>query len=561
MLQEKTDFTATIPDEILCTVFVFLQSIDPIRFKKARSYRSREGKDTAPPSQSGWINVTYVNSRWRSVALQHAVLWARLTGNLGTLWLDEFIRRSRSAPLSVEDYVGRSPDVQDPMGEVLFTHRTRIFFLSLHSISHFISLFKDPSACNFERLDEIHIEERHDTDTCFPLHLLLDRAPFLRRLRLELEIYEPLAFDSWTHTTLSNVTSLTITTMGSLPISDSLDVFRRMEKIEELSLSEQVDEKPHVSCDRCRQTATEYLINLCSLKSMILDTSTETLAHVLRHVIPSPDARLMLYSSKMSAQEHVHDVLSQGLESLSRSRQGEPAFQSADMTYRDHTGQDDKTYGGTGPIGVTIGLAHSPRLIRLLIRPNHQRELQTTDFTLEYAPIMRLAVLPHLRLDSVHTLCLSDVGIAHRHAADQLAFFTNVERLRLSITTPKHALYHGVRFLNNTQLLPRLRVLDMDRAAFDLLAVLKGLGYYSLDTDPPLESLLQTRKQAGRPLQAVYLHIEEEIAAVKQRHIHETSCKGLKRQKIMDAIKRLETVEGLHIVSKDYDPFAAWPSV
>ncbi|KAI0059430.1 hypothetical protein BV25DRAFT_1788720, partial [Artomyces pyxidatus] len=49
----------------------------------------------------GWIAVTHVCSRWRQVALDAHALWAKPTCDLGPMWLDRMVARSRNVPLSL----------------------------------------------------------------------------------------------------------------------------------------------------------------------------------------------------------------------------------------------------------------------------------------------------------------------------------------------------------------------------------------------------------------------------------------------------------------------------
>ena len=73
---------------------------------------------------------------------------------------------------------------------------------------------------------------------------------------------------------------------------------------------------------------------------------------------------------------------------------------------------------------------------------------------------------------------------------------------------------------------------------------------------PALEDVLLARRQAPTPMEAIYLHIKEEIALVKQGRIAETSCKNLGEEIVRESIRRLEDVDGVHIVGKDFDIFA-----
>ena len=51
----------------------------------------------------GWIKVTHVCRHWRQVALDHASLWARISGfPVSTRWITEQLSRAKSSPLVIE---------------------------------------------------------------------------------------------------------------------------------------------------------------------------------------------------------------------------------------------------------------------------------------------------------------------------------------------------------------------------------------------------------------------------------------------------------------------------
>ena len=119
------DPTANLPDETLAYLFMHVQVADPCA-RRARENGYIVRRDIPQPSRAallGWIKITFVNRRWRQVAVESAMLWTRLNGELGMAWVDEFLRRSKNAYLHIddEDFVM----ARIPMHQLLPTCHTR----------------------------------------------------------------------------------------------------------------------------------------------------------------------------------------------------------------------------------------------------------------------------------------------------------------------------------------------------------------------------------------------------------------------------------------------------
>ncbi|KZV75806.1 hypothetical protein PENSPDRAFT_36721 [Peniophora sp. CONT] len=90
-----------------------------------------------PPSlaqmELGWITVTHVSRRWRSVALADPSLWTRIAFRLGNRWVDEMLTRAGPAPLIYERLYDHKSSHMSPDREVLTlsTHLPRIKTLIL----------------------------------------------------------------------------------------------------------------------------------------------------------------------------------------------------------------------------------------------------------------------------------------------------------------------------------------------------------------------------------------------------------------------------------------------
>lgn len=77
-----------LPPELLARVFHFHALVEP---------------PWSNLNKLGWINVTHVCRHWRQVALDHASLWARISGfPLNTTWVIEQLSRAKNAPLVID---------------------------------------------------------------------------------------------------------------------------------------------------------------------------------------------------------------------------------------------------------------------------------------------------------------------------------------------------------------------------------------------------------------------------------------------------------------------------
>ncbi|KZV60545.1 hypothetical protein PENSPDRAFT_740264 [Peniophora sp. CONT] len=551
MSKDTTDFTVIIPDETLCSIFSFVRSIDPIQSSVIYSLCTEDAGRLSRLSsfKLGWINITHVNSRWRAVAIDDATLWTCLTGQLGACWLDEFIRRGKSAPLAIDNskfqtlYRNSTDRISDnTLSDLLAAHSTRISSLWLHAPS--IRLFGDVFAISFGALEEVFLSSStSNTDFTYPVRMLLDHTPRLRRLQLSLWKHHYTTFD-WAHTAMSNLTSLDIFMAGPLLSEDILEALRHMSVLSDLCLSESLTGTAPLFCThRCPATSAGF-IYLGAMKSMILDTSMETHAHMLRHIRLPSDARLTLTISRNPSTDlSVHDALSRELRSFLPSYQGVDPYRCAHLAFEDDMGMTcvyielvrmrrlDSTVGGFNIDGEWPHRLNSPHL------------------SLHIVTTMCPTILPLLYPSSIHTLDILDKGASASHVAAQLSFFHNVERLRLG-TSSSVLKRQAVRVLQDPTLLPLLRILDMDSETFDLAWIVECHG--------ALEDGLEARRLAGRPLEEVYLHVEEDVALINQGCTDETSCRDPPQYLILEVIERLEAMDNLQIVSKDFDPFATW---
>lgn len=103
---------AQLPSETLITIF--LECV---------------AHDTPSLSNLGWIQITHVCRFWRDLALHSPLLWTNIPLRLGRECMEEFIRRSNSAPLKL--YHAPGPNVL-PLSEVpIESIRHRVYSISI----------------------------------------------------------------------------------------------------------------------------------------------------------------------------------------------------------------------------------------------------------------------------------------------------------------------------------------------------------------------------------------------------------------------------------------------
>ncbi|TFY68939.1 hypothetical protein EVG20_g3356 [Dentipellis fragilis] len=82
--------------EILAYIFSLLRADDP----PLADYENSNNGSSSPSGVLGWIQVTHVCRHWRTVALDHSVLWSDIMFHvLGSEWTKEFFRHSGTAPI------------------------------------------------------------------------------------------------------------------------------------------------------------------------------------------------------------------------------------------------------------------------------------------------------------------------------------------------------------------------------------------------------------------------------------------------------------------------------
>jgi hypothetical protein len=128
-----------LPPELLARVFHFYALADP---------------PWHGVSKLGWIKVTHVCRHWRQVALDHASLWARISGfPMCIKWITEQLSRAKNAPLEIELLGNPTPETISLFPPHL--PHTRELRLRGLSRSHFSAI---KELCSGEAPDLEHLE-------------------------------------------------------------------------------------------------------------------------------------------------------------------------------------------------------------------------------------------------------------------------------------------------------------------------------------------------------------------------------------------------------------------
>ncbi|KAI0322112.1 hypothetical protein OF83DRAFT_1036610, partial [Amylostereum chailletii] len=95
---------ARLPPEVLAHVFLLLADMEPHFYPDPADFPRLTYRDESFELQPcfGWIRVTHVCFHWREVALAHAHLWSNVTFSLGPDWAQEFLQRSKQAPVLID---------------------------------------------------------------------------------------------------------------------------------------------------------------------------------------------------------------------------------------------------------------------------------------------------------------------------------------------------------------------------------------------------------------------------------------------------------------------------
>ncbi|TFY77738.1 hypothetical protein EWM64_g6274 [Hericium alpestre] len=143
-----------------------------------------------PPSKRdlGWIRVTHVCRLWRDAALHHPALWANVTTEPGSRWLDLMLERAKSGPLSYRQ-VKCGKDSKDFLSHVLPHLFPRIHSFSVDDTPEAVSVVAQSLKFAAPMLDALELivvspPGRHHR-SLLPEGIFDNNSPVLRRLHLK----------------------------------------------------------------------------------------------------------------------------------------------------------------------------------------------------------------------------------------------------------------------------------------------------------------------------------------------------------------------------------------
>ncbi|KAI0042531.1 hypothetical protein FA95DRAFT_1564261 [Auriscalpium vulgare] len=292
-----------LPPEIIGHIFAILSSID-----EPQPLSSIYQPPYAKNGSMGWLTVTHVCQRWRSVALENPSLWASnitLPCLLGVHWANTFLSRAQDAPLEI-----RCPTVDFdwryllPGSDTVSAYLARTRVLCLNASDAALRLLCNPAPL-LRTLDIKYVSD--PTDPTVPLNALPEDllggatgAPSL--LHLSLESRGPLP-SPWTLSILAGLKSLNVkngsrwiereelaemfTTLGGMPALEQLTLRLKLTPF-------------------ALETAPQPVVALPSLRKFKLVTDIASACHVLARVALPATASVHcdIYFTESSAKLH-----------------------------------------------------------------------------------------------------------------------------------------------------------------------------------------------------------------------------------------------------------------
>ncbi|KZV66719.1 hypothetical protein PENSPDRAFT_80983 [Peniophora sp. CONT] len=161
----------SLPTDVLCDIFIALKGVHPAReLAQPLQAGEFEADGNLHLARLGWLVITFVNQRWRSIALELAILWSRLPTHLGSEWLQIFVSRSKGTALTYIDMGRRAKGTAVQAREDIFTsvipankyrmRKIRLFFLPRHlpieaALSHPAPLLEEFAISGDLRIDTL----------------------------------------------------------------------------------------------------------------------------------------------------------------------------------------------------------------------------------------------------------------------------------------------------------------------------------------------------------------------------------------------------------------------
>ncbi|KIK61738.1 hypothetical protein GYMLUDRAFT_243417 [Collybiopsis luxurians FD-317 M1] len=299
-LQSRRNLMAPIsklPAEILCTIFMFCNTPEPVNTYAAVDLRWR------------WITVTHISRLWRSIAMNCPALWSRPEFTK-TEWAYEMIKRSKMAPLTIEvtSNYWLTPRVVDAVSEGL-KHLDRINEIRLtasrDNMDKLLSGISQPAPflrtlyLDIGRSD-YYYHSRAEPYT-LPHHFLGDgveegtRDGTVRLTHIELTRCHL----RWDSTLLSNLSYLKVHNPG--PPAPTLDQFigalAKMPQLEILDLENTLpanadtafSEKPRVNLPRLRKLRVVGALEECAIFLDHVSVPSGATMHIVAKCADAPE--------------------------------------------------------------------------------------------------------------------------------------------------------------------------------------------------------------------------------------------------------------------------------
>ncbi|KZV66721.1 hypothetical protein PENSPDRAFT_654668 [Peniophora sp. CONT] len=502
----------SIPTDILCEIFAALKEAYPTR-QFAQSKQAGPGYD-AHLQRLGWLAVTFVNRRWRSVAIEDALLWSDLPIHLGPEWLQSFVLRSKDVALTYDGIGGGGGDkakraLSDIYSSVLPTHMHRMRKITLYSVT------QDLMQTSLSQPAPILTSLALYGDLRSHVPLFSGQAPCLRSLTFGAYPRQAgllLKLDDQ-HSILRGITSLSLSLYQDvLPVHTVVEILRHAKKLETLNLTFRSETFPYVAPEEICSLAKTA--ELPALKSCVLGGRIDGIAHLVSH-LRLPLSIMMTIQCDCSPLRNHPDSpdFRQLVESLAAWRFGysedgpRAPFRVARLQ-SDLNGTATLKFAAYPAIEATLPFAiPSEDCFTLVLRES----LDSSGRSTELRPTIYSNILPILFSHGEALLVLSDT-ITHPYKRLRQLLLCTLPRLE-QICSPSHTLDTAI--VPDLDL-PSLRVLHLiNPPSFDD-AYVKTLGF-SLRVHPEtsanrkwgrLRSMLLERRQAGLHLDRIVIHYE-----------------------------------------------------
>lgn len=563
------DLTKTVPDEALAHVFAFIQAVDPpLRAAMHSEFRADLTPSDLDKPWFGWIRVSYVDRRWRQVALDEAALWSRLTDALGTRWLAELLRRSKAASLSVrEKDFSSETSLQDLLHLLLPLYHQRFNHLFVPLWGTGRGIMGDLLSLPFDRIQYLKIESHTmRSDLISELRqtqykFLGGHAPHLRRLIFSLPVISCMNID-WTSPATDNLTMLQLTVRSGLLLPQFLDALDRMKALRWLLLSEHQDADPHMPlvCHHRCSMSSQDVIHMNNLQCFILCCSFEAQAHLLRHVRLPEIARLSLFHGQSRRRSpptpEAHQVYSTVLRAAWSSSFETTPLRAASLSFIDNP-----------PIhSISLELTRNPSPSHARTGPAYAENpfsAQHYKLSMIFREAMRSDTLSHLPIENVRCLVLQN---AYSMPVEWLASFLDLEVLAFGSDESNFSGgYRGVRWIRlldsgsealcQPAFLKNLRYIDLPDYSLHSILRLWGPGRLSEVSSrfPAFEDPYEMRLEMGLPPLSFCLHVAEEIIAVREGRLGATSLATVAMGIINESVEVLAKLKGVRVVPKDWN--------